>query len=215
MMYREGCGRYDESLYKVVKHVLDYGTLPKSCKDKKLLEKCYFNLCFTKEKCAEINEKCFNEFASEFKGKVFLGTKNKWVRGMPIICSVNDKKIRVFRSQTFTVDCIQSNESGTWFNLTKRDDGKKFQIDFDYVDQHFSAAFCVTTHRFQGDEMEENFNIYEPERMDKRVFYTAISRGVTLNKVHLNYTKKNSSTGSTVANREKLINGPKILMRNT
>ena len=42
----------------------------------------------------------------------------------------------------------------------------------------------------QGDEITQEYNIYEVEKMSKALFYTALGRGKQLKNINFNYTKK-------------------------
>ena len=54
----------------------------------------------------------------------------------------------------------------------------------------FEPFFCQTIYRFQGLTIKDDYTIHELNIMTKRELYTSLSRGVSLNKVHFNYTNK-------------------------
>jgi hypothetical protein len=51
-------------------------------------------------------------------------------------------------------------------------------------------GFCVTVYKYQGDTIHTDYNIYEVDKLSWNEMYTALSRGVSLDKVHFKYTSK-------------------------
>ena len=54
----------------------------------------------------------------------------------------------------------------------------------------FKLGFCATVQKYQGATIRQDYNIRDTKKMSFNEMYTALSRGVSLNKVHFNYTDK-------------------------
>jgi ATP-dependent exoDNAse (exonuclease V) alpha subunit len=63
--------------------------------------------------------------------------------------------------------------------------GREFTWSVDEFSTCFSVAYCVTVHKAQGQTWAEDFAIYEWERMDRHLLYTAVSRATHSRHVHL------------------------------
>ena len=84
-----------------------------------------------------------------------------------VIC-INNMKVRgMFNSQQFTVKSINKN------GITKEND-QKFSIhDFR---KKFYLAFNIRVYKYQGAEIDQHYNIFATEAMNKKQLYTALSR---------------------------------------
>ena len=58
------------------------------------------------------------------------------------------------------------------------------EITKDEFAKLFYPAYCITTHKSQGQTFNEAYTIYEWDRFDKRLKYVALSRST--NKNHIN-----------------------------
>lgn len=56
----------------------------------------------------------------------------------------------------------------------------------------FIPAFCVTVYKYQGADIDEPYNIYDVNLMDKKQLYTALSRPTKFEYIHLDNKKINS-----------------------
>lgn len=177
--------RYDITLYDVIQYFNKNNKLPVVCKDKKVKD-CWINLAYTNNKRKEINEKVFKRYVKENNKKVVKYQGVNICVGLPIIALWNSPKKGVFNSRVFTI--VDITNEGVMLNdnifIKKKD------FTFNGKKPHFDYAFCMTVHKFQGSEIKEDYCIYEIERMDKKLLYTALTRGASLDKVHFNYTNK-------------------------
>ena len=55
--------------------------------------------------------------------------------------------------------------------------------------ESFIPAFCVTVYKYEGGTINKHYNIYDVNGMDKKQFYTALSRTTKLEYIHLNNKK--------------------------
>jgi len=81
----------------------------------------------------------------------------------------------MYNSQIFKIKSI--NES-----IVKLDNDIEFPIE--EFQQNFTLAFCITVYRYQGGDINEPYNIYDCEIMDKRQMYTALSRTRKFEYIH-------------------------------
>ena len=51
--------------------------------------------------------------------------------------------------------------------------------------RNFTLAYAVTVYKYQGDDIDENYCIWDIEKMDKKMVYTAISRTTKWEYVHV------------------------------
>ena len=154
-------------------------------------KKYYKNICYLNKTRIEVNTTCCDKFV---EGKKYETVKFKYnggtevykvCRGMSVFATTNIKNMEMYNTMEFTIDGIQDSvdESkkpvkhflikGYWFEL------KEFA-------QSFIPGFCVTVHKYQGAEINEHYNIYDVNRMDKKQLYTALSRTTKLEYLHLN-----------------------------
>lgn len=176
--------RYDMNYYKDLKYFRKHRKMPLSWKNKKDKE-CWINLCFTNKCRIDGNARKVEEFCT---GKeVFIISGKKWALKMPVICySGKDNKLNkydVYNSENYVIEKID-NEN-VYLNNDKIVPIKLFGL-------YFEHGFFSTTHKFQGGEILEDYCIHEIDHymFDYNLMYTALSRGVSLDKVHFNYTDR-------------------------
>ena len=58
-------------------------------------------------------------------------------------------------------------------------------IPFNEVCQLFYPAYCMTIHKAQGQTFRNEYTIYEWNRLDERLKYVALSRGVCKKNVNI------------------------------
>ena len=68
-------------------------------------------------------------------------------------------------------------------SVERKDKDIIVNIPLDDLQRVFLVAFCITTHKAQGDTIVEVYNIYEWEKMDNALKYTALSRTKSHKKV--------------------------------
>ena len=93
----------------------------------------------------------------------------------------------------FTIEDIQNNNCES----NKRQDNRKFMINEEWFDikefsESFIPSFCVTVYKYQGADINEPYNIYDVNRMDKKQLYAALSRTTKLEYIHLNNKEINN-----------------------
>jgi hypothetical protein len=175
--------RYDVSLNDVLEAFLANSKLPESCATKRLTY-CEVNVCKLNTTRVQVNAGCLERFISDHPFDVYELNETTWVIGMPVICNDNSKEYNVYRSQIYKIKSIGVEETV----LIGPDDEKI--IPNSILQTSFEVAFCVTVYKYQGSTIRENYNIWDVNKMTHNELYTAMSRGISLDKVHFNYTNK-------------------------
>ena len=105
---------------------------------------------------------------------------------MPILATTNIKDNEIFNTTEHEIqkidnesDQIQIMVNNQWYDI------KEFT-------ESFIPSFCVTVYKYQGAEINEPYNIYDVNRMDKKQLYTALSRTKKLEYIHLNNKELNN-----------------------
>ena len=96
---------------------------------------------------------------------------------MPMLVTQNLKNENLFNMMEFKIEHI--TEDGNMFTIG----GHTFE--YSKFSQCFIPAFCCTVYKYQGAEIDEHYNIYNVNRMDKKQLYTALSRTTKLEYIHL------------------------------
>lgn len=59
------------------------------------------------------------------------------------------------------------------------------------LNENFIPSFCLTVYKYQGDSINENYNIHDINKMDKSMLYTALSRTSKFDFIHLTFKDLN------------------------
>lgn len=175
LLYKEGYARYDNQTRDMLTKFLDTGKV----------EACfaprghyYKNICYlnktqqkvTKECCDRfVEDKVSHEVTFKYNGK---SETYKIAVGMPMLVTQNLKNENLFNMMEKEITHISGN--GILFT------NDVYIFDYNIFAQSFSPAFCCTVCKYQGAEIDEQYNIYNVNRMDKKQFYTALSRIIKL-----------------------------------
>ena len=84
---------------------------------------------------------------------------------MPVLATINIKDKNIFNTMEFKIEDIKEN---------------KFKINNEWFDKNvfavsFIPSFCVTVYKYQGADINEPYNIYDVNKMDKKQLYTSLS----------------------------------------
>lgn len=100
----------------------------------------------------------------KYNGKV---KQYKPAADMPIIVTQNLKKHEMYNMMEFTIGSISENSdmvNNIWLDI---------------------AGFCCTVYKYQGADIDQHYNIYDVNRMDKKQLYTCLSRTTKYEYIHL------------------------------
>lgn len=172
LQYIKECARYDNKMYDILCGFLRNGKLNTYFNKPKF---CYKNICYKNETRIRINKECANEFTKDKKyinitfrkvGKTTENEEYKVCKGMPLILTENLKEYKFYNSEIKILKDI-NNEFATI---------EEQKIPIHIFKKSFSLGYCVTVYRYQGDSINEPYNIYDTKYMDKKQLYTALSR---------------------------------------
>ena len=150
------------------------------------------HICFTNEKRKQVNEKMMNDFiekAQEYQRakkqaapKMIVIKKStsdvnsqemKLIAGMPIIakrtCANEDNNFA--NNETFTIKTVDPE----FITIIDEDQGLQQISTAEFVDS-FYVAFCITTHKSQGESYRHAYTIHEWPLFSNRMKYVALSR---------------------------------------
>ena len=154
------------------------------------IDKCYKNICYLNSTRIRVNTECCDRFIKEMNKRqvtVEFTYDNKKetcnvCANMPVLATQNMKDKGIFNTMEFVIEDISNNQfkiNIEWF------DKKEFS-------ENFIPSFCVTVDKYQGAEINEPYNIYDVNRMDKKQLYTAQSRTTKFEYIHLNHKELNN-----------------------
>ena len=178
--YIEKTCRYDKQTHKLLDKILRHGKVSAYFQpiDKKLNR----NICYLNSTRIKVNTQCCDQFTEgkryeivEFK---YNNKKERYkvCEGMSVLATQNIKDKEIFNTMEFVIEYIDKDEfkvNNVWF------DKKEFS-------ENFIPSFCVTVYKYQGATIDEPYNIYDVNRMDKKQLYTALSRTTKFEYIHVN-----------------------------
>jgi hypothetical protein len=103
--------------------------------------------------------------------------------GLPVMSVTNNKEHNLINSDEYIVTQVLDD------SILITMDGEQFEtisVRFDEFHKLFVANYIATTHKSQGATYFNNILLFDSKRMesDRRIKYTAVSRGTALNKIY-------------------------------
>jgi hypothetical protein len=191
--------RFDLGLYNDLMAFKRDRRLPVSMRDKKLVP-CYTNICYTNDKRKEINDECLVRFTREFPAaETRVIDDITYVVGMPLIAITNVRSTKpsdkapysskiIYNSQRFRL--LGFNEDSVSVCLVSDATQEPISIANRCLKLILESAFAVTAHKMQGSQIEGPYAIHELSRMSFNCAYVALSRGIALDRISLDWTPK-------------------------
>ena len=222
----EGKSRYDKKAYKLFEQFKKYKKTANIIKNVSELDydKVYKNnIAFTNKRVFEINTKCceyFHKDGEEFTfclkkenfpdedGFVDVVKENKKKFkykigvGCPIRCETPNKNLKKnysittgWRGEIIEIEKHRLKVKGVIVGDDEMQCDELY-IEIDDFTSHFTVAYCMTCHKWQGRTIQGEFAIYDtkwtPQNQIKlNHLYTAFTRTGTLKNIHID--KKNTS----------------------
>jgi 5-methylcytosine-specific restriction endonuclease McrA len=146
------------------------------------------SICYTNATRIEKNYYCMKDISTKRKQKFLVVRKLAYdpnsqdmriYKSLPIISRVNNKHYDIVNNETFIVHEVKKDE------IVIKDDETVKTIKLDDFAKLFYPAYCITVHKSQGSTIDKPFTIYEWEKMDKRLKYTALTRGTKKNLISI------------------------------
>ena len=178
--YIEKSCRYDKKTHEILNKFLKHGK--ESYHFNSIDQQYYKNICYLNKTRIEVNTKCCHEYVKDKKYEIIKFKYNgnietyKVCIGMPVLATANIKDKEIFNTMEFVIEDINDINfkiNSEWYCAAE-------------FSNNFIPSFCVTVYKYQGADIHEPYNIYDVNRMDKKQFYTALSRTTKLDYIHLN-----------------------------
>ena len=167
------------------------------------------NICYTNKTRKYVNKLLNDLIAKDFtfvtipvnkikeKEKVYndpYSQEIKLHKGVPLISRVtDDRRYGIVNNEEFIVTAI-TKEKVTIQSIRPNDNGEpeKYvtEIDIKDLQKCFALAYCITTHKSQGSTIEGKLTIWDWEKMDTRLRYTAITRATAEKYINFQTYKK-------------------------
>ena len=186
LKYIEKSCKYDRKTHEMLKTFLKHGKI--STYFQPIDKKLYKNICYLNSTRIKVNTDCCDQFAKdkryetvEFKYDNRKETY-KVCQNMPIMATQNIKDKKIFNTMEFIVEKVKENQfkvNNEWYDI------KEFS-------ESFIPSYCVTVYKYQGADIDEPYNVYDVNRMNKKQLYTALSRTTKLEYIHLNNKETNN-----------------------
>jgi hypothetical protein len=98
---------------------------------------------------------------------------------MPIISRLNNHSCDFVNNEIFKVVEIDDND------ITISNECKILTLPISLFKRSFLLAFCITIHKSQGQTYDTHYNIYEWNRLNKKLKYVAITRAKDINYINI------------------------------
>ena len=180
LQYIEKSCRYDKQTHKMLDKFLKYGKV--SAYFNPIDKTLYKNICYLNSTRIRVNTECCDRFV---KGKryetidfKYNGKKEtyKVCMNMPLLATQNLKDKDIYNTMEFVVEDTNDRSfkvNNEWFEIGE-------------FSESFIPSFCVTVYKYQGASIDEPYNVYDVNRMDKKQLYTASSRTTKFDYIRIN-----------------------------
>jgi nucleoside-triphosphatase THEP1/ssRNA-specific RNase YbeY (16S rRNA maturation enzyme) len=200
------CRRADEALFKM----LQFDNIPNIQRDDFQHDEHEINVCFTNEKRKEINDKYMNKkkTSDSISINAIKGDPNSQdviiSEGMPLIATktltktIKKKKIKtilfqIINNKQYTLyeidgDMLEIRDTKALEHASikhKKYDGLKMFINVSEFQRLFYPAYCITTHKMQGETIKKPYTIHEFNRMDQKLKYVALTRATKRENINI------------------------------
>jgi ATP-dependent exoDNAse (exonuclease V) alpha subunit len=101
------------------------------------------------------------------------------MKGMPLICRINQKSIDIVNNEMFKVIKVMPNE------IVVKNEMKEIIIPLAKINQLFHLGFCITIHKSQGETFDRPYSIYEWNTLNKTLKYVALSRSSDIKYINI------------------------------
>ena len=187
------CRRADDELF----NMLQFDNIPNIKYDDFTHNPCKYNVCYTNETRMNVNEALMQKFKNKNsikidKIKADPNSQNVILtEGMPLIGSKNNANFKVINNEQYTLykinKTLQIREKSAQEEAKKTKkaySGKEIYVSPQMFQRLFYPAYCITTHKMQGETIKTPYSIHEFEMMDQKLKYVALTRATT--KTHIN-----------------------------
>ena len=103
------------------------------------------------------------------------------IKGLPIIACRTRKGDGFVNSDEGKI--MKVNDKNVIVKIEGVDN--EIELDYDEFGKSFYPAYCITVHKSQGITIEEDYTIYDWDRMDDRLKYVGLSRAVSHKNINI------------------------------
>ena len=179
------CRRADDELFKM----LQFDNIPNIKYDDFTHNPCKYNVCYTNETRMNINQALMEKYQNKNSIKVekIKADPNSQevilTEGMPLIGSKNNAKFQVINNEQYTLYKIndttlqirEKSAQGEAKKTKKAYAGKEILVFPKMFQRLFYPAYCITTHKMQGETIKTPYSIHEFDKMDEKLKYVALT----------------------------------------
>lgn len=143
------------------------------------------NICYTNKKRIEINKYCMNlarEKNIKSKGIELFLPKNKFSKlsqdiylhkNTEIMSIKNKKELNIVNGEMFRIREINKDDNFIIIDNTYK---SNIKIPINKFQQLFHVAYCITSHKSQGQTYNKNYTIHDWHLMSETCRYVSLSR---------------------------------------
>ena len=140
----------------------------------------YHNICKTNKQRHKINKECFQRWLLETKAKSVKVKDFDVAAGLEVMAyDENDLDLGIYKTNRYIITNITDD------TVSIEGLGQKFTLSYEKFAKIFDYSFCVTMYKIQGAEYRDHYNIFEAHMMSRNELYTAISRGISMDMIHI------------------------------
>jgi hypothetical protein len=172
--------RYDEALWDLAEDVYEKNKLTICAKKVPVsLYSRHQNICYLNETRDYVNKTSNDYMRGRATGRE-MGDRFVYI-GMPVIADATSKG-NYANNESFTVIAL-----GNEISLTsmRQDEEHIIKIDEEEFLSKFSMAYCITTHKLQGDTIDNPVYIWDRCRMTRNLLYTAVTRVRRMDQINI------------------------------
>jgi ATP-dependent exoDNAse (exonuclease V) alpha subunit len=103
------------------------------------------------------------------------------MKGMPLIARKNRKDLNIFNNEKFICQSIKKDSI-----IIKNELDEEIEVPIQDIRYTFYLGYAITCHKAQGDTIEDDYAIWEWEKMHKRLKYVSLSRATNKNNIYIN-----------------------------
>lgn len=182
LKYISATGRYTQKLFDILDEFLTTGKL--NYKFKTINSSLRRSICYTNATRKDILKNICQEgqpvnFVVHEDGMRRFETY-KVSAGTPVIGTVNKKELNIFNSEEYVIQKVEPSK------ITLTNGVHLSPSEFGH---YFLPSFCITTHKYQGATIKDDYNIYDASKMTRNLLYTALSRATHEDLIHIDTTK--------------------------
>jgi ATP-dependent exoDNAse (exonuclease V) alpha subunit len=172
--------RYDEALWDLAEDVYEKNKLTICAKKVPVnLYSRHQNICYLNETRDYVNKTSNDYMRGRHTGRE-IGDRYVYT-GMPVIADATSKGVYA-NNESFVVTGL-----GESISLTSMRQGQPHIIKIDEAEflAKFSMAYCITTHKLQGDTIDNQVYIWDRCRMSRNLLYTAVTRVRRMDQINI------------------------------